>query len=209
MIKMTMRTSSGGDPVAALTERARTLRLLAEKLPEAAMGATISAMSSGGEGQQDFTAGSGGTRSANSMPWYKRECIDAAIAQQGLDEKWEDNAAYTKKKKGAGKPVLVDSGEMRDSFVLDFRAKGDGVEVWLSNTSRSAEDGANKWAVNWDGLFINPRIDEGFGGVPPRQLGYIGATAFYELAKNIAENLKMRLHHGIVWSGTSQTGQIY
>ena len=117
MIKMTMRTSSGGDPVAAMTERARTLRLLAEKLPEAAMGATISAMASGGDGQQDFTAGSGGTRSANSMPWYKAECIDNAIAQQGLDERWDDNEPYTKKKKGESKPVLVDTGEMQNSFV--------------------------------------------------------------------------------------------
>lgn len=184
MIQLTIKSGSGGDPVAALAERARRLSVWAEKLPEEVAAATISALEGGSNLQMDFTAGPG-QRSANSMPWYKAECIDEAIAQQGLDERWDDNAPYTKEKKGEDKPVLVDSGEMKDSFMLDVRTAGDGVEVWLSNTAPD-----NRWALNWEG-FPNPV--EGWQDIPARPLGYIGAKAFSELANNIAAYLRLKL----------------
>ena len=187
MITMKMNPAA----IAHVAGMAQRLEVAVNTMPEI-VAKGVSAVLKDGPSASPGSDAPTGEVSAEQMPWYKHHMIERAIGRQGLEEKWDDNAEYTKKKKGEELPVLVETGEMVNSFVLDIRKKSDGAEVWLSNTA-----GDNRWSKNWEG-FDNPH--EGWEPIPSRKLGYIGNTEAAQIAENLAKYLSLTLNQ-VIWQG--------
>lgn len=187
---ITMKMNPGA--VARITGLARRIEVAANTMPEIIARAVVAVLEGGDSFQESLTAGTG-QRSSKSLPWFHDHMITVAIDIGGLDEKWPENAEYTKKQKGHSIILKGKSGEMENSFVVEIRQVSNGVQVWLSNT---ADD--DRWSKNWKG-FDNPH--EGWNAIPSRKLGYIGDTELAQIAENLAKYLRQTLHRQV----TAQT----